>query len=69
MTFDIIRKNYLYFLVLETEIHLDAISFYDALKKWKKEIKYLSNNLFLQQQYREKNYFTNILKLFMPSYG
>jgi len=47
MTFDIIRKNYSYSWVLETEIHLDAMSLDDALTKGKKEIKHLRNNLLL----------------------
>ena len=47
MTFDIIRKNYSYCWVLETQIYVDTMSLYDALKKGKKEIKYMSNNLLL----------------------
>jgi len=38
MNFDIIRKNYSYSWVLETEIHLDAMILDDALKEGKKEI-------------------------------
>jgi len=47
MTFDIIRKNYSYSWVLDIEIHLNAMSLDDALKKGKKEIKHLSNNILL----------------------
>jgi len=49
--FDIKRKNYSSFLVLEVEVHLDAMGLYDTLKKRKKrrrkKVKIKHLNVFL----------------------